>query len=844
MYKFILHFLIFSSLIFSSTAFAQTLSERHQKIRAAVEERNYATAAQELQDLRRENVQVFLLNNYDYLLGRIAENRRDVATAAASYQSVVKRDSILKEYALWHLAVLMRGNGSLNLERIYLQQLLTAAPQSLLKETVLSRLARSYFESGDYAAAVQSLKSNVQSQTVSESKATNQQPAARNPQIVDREKLALLGQALQKSNQILEAKDVFTKLISNLPNPAQPDDFALAAARGLDEIYSAKPEDFGKRAPQLPDHEHLRRALVYQFNRDFAHAQLHYGAIVERYPNSPNKPDAFLQLGRIANLENRFTDAIPLFERLLAEFPEHPSARDALSFEASAYARLGNVSEAVSRYERFIQKYIESGAFQDVDNPERPYLNVVDAFRDAGRDGDALLWVQKTREKFAGKMPAALALFSQVRIHLAQENWSQALRDLTELDGAPDLGGMRAPGSTSKGEIAFLKAYCLEQLNRTPEAFNAYLAIVDGRNEYYGWRATERLIALGKTEKNGDSILARLNLYRQTANQAIAANDFERARQSAQNALRLTDDAGIRREMLDVARRAYEKLPAYQSLSGKILELGRQKLLTEKPATDQTANLHQNIADELLFLRLYDEATPQLAVASPKSKVQSPKPETNNNPQRTTDNELNYTIAVFYKRGDLAHKAVAFAEPLWRAVPADYLVELAPREWIELLYPAPYTESLLEFAPPRQIDPRFALSIMRQESRYRADVKSYAAARGSMQFISTTSNQIARQLNLPNFRQDDLYDPATSILFGSQYLSNIFNEFPRQPAAVAAAYNGGETNVTRWIVRSRSTEPDRYVPEIQFAQSKDYVFKVLANYRVYQTLYDENLRRR
>jgi soluble lytic murein transglycosylase len=820
------------ALFFSQIA-AQSPEERHQKIRAASEEKNYSAALQELQNLRRENAQVFTLNNYDYLLGRIAEKQGDFATASASYQSVVKRDSILKEYALWHLAQLMRGNGSLNLERIYLQQLLTVAPESLLREAAVARLSRSYFESGDYAATISNLKSNISNQTENQT--------IQKPRNEDREKLVLLGQSLQKSDKKAEARDVFTRLISNLPNPAQPDDFALAAARGLDEIDSAKPEDVGKLAPQLPDFEHLRRALVYQFNRDFSGAKLHYQAIVDRYPNSPNTPDAFLQLGRIANLENRFPDAIPLFERLQAQFPEHPLTRDALSFEASAYARLGSANEAIQRYEKFIQKYVESSQIEAVENPERPFLNIIDALRDAGRDSEALEWINKTRQKFAGKTPAALALFSQARIYLSQGDWNSALKYLSELENAPDLGGMRLPGSTTRAEIAFLKAFCLEQLNRTAEAFNAYLAIADGRGEYYGWRATERLMTLGKTAKTKDFIATRLNLYRQTANQAIAANDFERARQAAQNALRLTDEDSTRREMLDVARRAYERLPVYQAPNFKILELGRQKLLTEKSgASEATKSFHQKLADELLFLRLYDEAAPETEAATrgsseaeTKTKVQKPKTE-----------DHAFTLAVFYKRGDLAHKSVAFAEPLWRSVPADYLIELAPRESVELLYPTPYAESLLEFAPPREIDPRFALSIMRQESRFRADVKSYAAARGLMQFISTTSNQIAQQLNLPNFRQDDLYNPPTSILFGSQYLSNIFKEFPRQPQAVAAAYNGGEANVTRWIVRSRSTEADRYVPEIQFSQSKDYVFKVLANYRVYQTLYDANLRRR
>ncbi|HEX9961605.1 MAG TPA: lytic transglycosylase domain-containing protein, partial [Pyrinomonadaceae bacterium] len=203
-----------------------------------------------------------------------------------------------------------------------------------------------------------------------------------------------------------------------------------------------------------------------------------------------------------------------------------------------------------------------------------------------------------------------------------------------------------------------------------------------------------------------------------------------------------------------------------------------------------------------------------------------------------------YTLAVFYKRGDMANRAIAYVEPLWRNVPADYQIELIPREQIELLYPAPYREALLQYAPERNLDPRFALSIMRQESRYRADVKSYAAARGLMQFISDTANRIAVELGRKNFRQDELYNPPVAVLFGSQYLENLFRMFPNQPQAVAASYNGGETNMQRWLARAKSDQPDRYVPEILFSQSKDYVYRVMANYRVYQLIYDEKLKSR
>src|SRR5687768_15118298 len=104
-----------------------------------------------------------------------------------------------------------------------------------------------------------------------------------------------------------------------------------------------------------------------------------------------------------------------------------------------------------------------------------------------------------------------------------------------------------------------------------------------------------------------------------------------------------------------------------------------------------------------------------------------------------------------------------------------------------------------------------------------------------MQFISTTSDKIAAELGRSDFEQNELYDPSTAILFGSQYVSNLFKLFPNQPEAVAASYNGGEDNMRRWMKRSRSDLADLYVPEIAFSQSKDYVYKVMANYRMYRS---------
>ena len=67
--------------------------------------------------------------------------------------------------------------------------------------------------------------------------------------------------------------------------------------------------------------------------------------------------------------------------------------------------------------------------------------------------------------------------------------------------------------------------------------------------------------------------------------------------------------------------------------------------------------------------------------------------------------------------------------------------------------------------------------------------------------------------------------------------------FPGLPEAVAASYNGGEDNVARWVRRAGHKDAGVFSSEVGFAESKDYVFKVLANYRAYKELYTSDLRR-
>jgi soluble lytic murein transglycosylase-like protein/TolA-binding protein len=801
---------------------AQSPQERRVRIRAAVETGAWQTALTELQGLSNADAGLFRANEYDYLHGRLSERVSDATGASASYESVVSRNGLLSEYALWHLARIARGTGDLVLERERLRRLVAASAASVLHDAAVLRLAKSFFESTDYSAAATSVRPLTLSKNIQ----------------LAREAAVLLGQSDLRSGKESEAREVFTRLLMQMPDASRPDDFALAAVRALDALDNTPAGVIDTPRAQPSEAEYLLRASVYQFNRDFAGARTHYLAVVEHYPQSSTVPNALYQVGRGLYLEGKCTEAINYFQKTLDQFPQSMSARDALSYIASSQARLKRIDDAVAASKSFITR------FPDAPNPERPYLNIIDTLHEAGRYPEALDWVRQTRSRFKGAIGSTLALFAQMRIHLAQGSWDQAIADADELLKLSDLGGTRVPGGTSQTEINFLRTDALEQAGRIDEAITGYLSIPDGRNEYYGARATQRLLGIAAKE-NSRSVQTRLGSLVAAAKAASANGQADQARTSAQASLRLTEDPVLRAEMLKILQATYETLPGYKLTAFKLVPLGRQEMLTIGDSANRE-HTHKEIADDLFFLGLYDEAMPELFAAratantGPQNEKQSANQPVTPSVSPAFSDEA-YTVAAYSLRGGLPNRAVRFAEPLWKTVPADYVLNLAPGGLAELLYPAPYRESLLKHGPSKNVDPRFVLSIARQESRYQADAKSVAAARGMMQFISSTANEIATQLTLHDFSQDDLYDPDTAILFGSQYLANLFQQFPGQPDAVAAAYNSGADNVTRWIARSRAQEPDRYVAEIGFSQTKDYVYRVMTNFWNYQRLYDAQL---
>ena len=157
------------------------------------------------------------------------------------------------------------------------------------------------------------------------------------------------------------------------------------------------------------------------------------------------------------------------------------------------------------------------------------------------------------------------------------------------------------------------------------------------------------------------------------------------------------------------------------------------------------------------------------------------------------------------------------------------------RQDLEALYPRPYKAVVDSAAKQYGTDPNFVWAIMRQESAFKPDARSYVGAAGLMQFMPATAREEARRAGLSHY---DLYNPSDSIRLGASHLATLAKSFGR-PEYVMAAYNAGGGNTRKWL-RDGGDRLDlaHWIECIPFTETSGYVQRVSANLEIYRRLYN------
>ena len=169
------------------------------------------------------------------------------------------------------------------------------------------------------------------------------------------------------------------------------------------------------------------------------------------------------------------------------------------------------------------------------------------------------------------------------------------------------------------------------------------------------------------------------------------------------------------------------------------------------------------------------------------------------------------------------------------------LAQQAPAtpETLRLRYPLAHWNAVRQHAGEHGLDPYLVLSLMRQESLFKARAVSPANALGLMQLLHETARREASGMGLPEPDARDLFDPELNIRLGVHHLKGLLEHYAQSRARALAAYNAGKKAVERWTRNLGPVDDPEFIERISYRETRLYVKAVLRNYHAYQTLYSK-----
>lgn len=166
------------------------------------------------------------------------------------------------------------------------------------------------------------------------------------------------------------------------------------------------------------------------------------------------------------------------------------------------------------------------------------------------------------------------------------------------------------------------------------------------------------------------------------------------------------------------------------------------------------------------------------------------------------------------------------------------------RAWVDLdettrnrgLYPLAFWQIVQTSAAEFRVDPLLLLAVMRQESLFDPGARSPVGARGLMQLMPATAEQLALSLGMPAVDRE-LENPAVNVRLGARYLRQLLDRYQDDLLKALAAYNGGERATDRWAALAYGREPDEFVERVSYRETREYVKQVVSHYAWYVRIY-------
>ncbi len=138
-----------------------------------------------------------------------------------------------------------------------------------------------------------------------------------------------------------------------------------------------------------------------------------------------------------------------------------------------------------------------------------------------------------------------------------------------------------------------------------------------------------------------------------------------------------------------------------------------------------------------------------------------------------------------------------------------------------------------------RVDKALVFALIRQESVFNPNAKSWAGARGLMQLMPRTAGFVVGDWNFHRSYSTlrSLYNPDVNMMLGQKYIKILLQDkkINGDLFLMAAAWNGGPGNLNKWLkTTNHMNDPLFFIESIPSRETRIFIEKVLANLWIYR----------
>ncbi|WP_394843687.1 lytic transglycosylase domain-containing protein [Pendulispora brunnea] len=200
------------------------------------------------------------------------------------------------------------------------------------------------------------------------------------------------------------------------------------------------------------------------------------------------------------------------------------------------------------------------------------------------------------------------------------------------------------------------------------------------------------------------------------------------------------------------------------------------------------------------------------------------------------EHELLWVIGDVYNRGGAPELGHAFTRAKLQEHLAHYPVGTWRFAW-EVAYPRAFETLVKKESEANGLPLSLTWGIMREESTFLPEVKSFANAYGLMQLVVPTAKALAKGTGMP-WDEASLKRPDVNIAFGTKLLAQLRTSYAQNKSLAVSAYNSGPGAVNRWLAKRTATDFDLFVENIPYEETRGYIKRVLSSQAAYAFLYE------